>query len=286
MYPRAQASAGRIEELLAERPRSATRRTRSVSPPRAARSRCAASRTPTPEPRGPRSRASASKSRPAACWASSARPARARPRCSLCLGRLLEPEGLLEFDGIDVKRIQVGELRARAGLRAAGQLPLLRALPRQHRLRLRQRRSPTRASAELIELACMREEVAHFPQGVEHAGRRARRDALGRPAPAHLHRARAGARAARPDPRRRALGGRHRDRGAAAREPAPRRAGPHRGRRRAPALLGRARRAHPGARHATAASRRRARTPSCSRARAGTRETWQRQQAQRELSVL
>ena len=62
------------------------------------------------------------------------------------------------------------------------------------------------------EAAGLAPDVAVLPDGYEHAGRRARHHAVGRPAPARRPRARPGRRPAHPDPRRLAVVGRRRDR--------------------------------------------------------------------------
>ena len=94
-------------------------------------------------------------------------------------------------------------VRARHGRRAAGNRDLLGQRPRQHPLRqarCRTRRRCWRRRAPPMSMsspnACRK--------GYDTAGRRARRDAVGRPAPAHRHRARhfarrAGAAAGRGD---------------------------------------------------------------------------------------
>ena len=166
MYPRAQASAGRIEELLAERPLI-------VDAPDA---------RGLPAPRGALalrglSYTYAGAARPAISGVNVEVPAGSvlgvvgptgsgKTTLLLCLGRLLEPEGRLEFDGIDVKEVRVGELRAALGY-----------VPQDSFLFSERYRDniafgcdaplPDARLAELIELACMKDEVAHFPQGVE-----------------------------------------------------------------------------------------------------------------------
>jgi len=166
MYPRAQASAGRIEELLAERPLI-------TDAPDARR---------LPHPRGALSLRGlsytyAGAARPAISGVSVEVPAGSvlgivgptgsgKTTLLLCLGRLLEPEGLLELDGIDVKQLVLGDLRATLGY-----------VPQDSFLFSERYRdnitfgSDTPVSdarlAELIEQACMQDEVAHFPQGVD-----------------------------------------------------------------------------------------------------------------------
>jgi ATP-binding cassette subfamily B protein len=166
MYPRAQASAGRIEELLAERPLI-------TDPPDAVRLR---------SPRGALalrglSYTYADAARPAVSGVSVEVPAGSvlgivgptgsgKTTLLLCLGRLLEPQGLLELDGIDVRKLALGDLRAALGY-----------VPQDSFLFSERYRdnigfgspaplAPARL-AELIELACMQDEVARFPQGAE-----------------------------------------------------------------------------------------------------------------------
>ena len=95
--------------------------------------------------------------------------------------------------------------------RAAGGAALLRHRARQHRLRPARRdaRATMRAAAEAAQA---REFIDDAAAGLRHDHRRARRRALGRPAPAHRHRARAADRSAPAHPRRQHLGRRRRDR--------------------------------------------------------------------------
>ena len=138
--------------------------------------------------------------------------ARARAPSRQLIPRLYEVEdGKLFVDGIDVNRIAAADpaLAHRHG--AAGVVPLLHAARRQRRLRPRGHRGGGGAPRLPARPAGQgRERVA--PR-LRHRGGRARRDALGRAAPAHGAGARAGSRPPHPDPRRHALGGRRRDRG-------------------------------------------------------------------------
>ena len=166
MYPRAQASAGRIEELLSEQPLF-------TDPPDALR---------MPAPRGALTLRGLSYT-----YAGAARPAvsgidvdvpagsvlgivgptgSGKTTLLLCLGRLLEPQGRLELDGIDVRRLALSDLRA-----ALGYVPQDSFLFSERYRDNIAFGSDTPLSdarlSELIEQACMQDEVAHFPQGVE-----------------------------------------------------------------------------------------------------------------------
>jgi ATP-binding cassette subfamily B protein len=164
MYPRAQASAGRIEELLAERPLvTDAPDARRLASPRGALSLRGLAYT------------YAGAARPAIAGISVEVPAGSvlgvvgptgsgKTTLLLCLGRLLEPEGLFELDGIDVKRIVLGDLRA-----ALGYVPQDSFLFSERYRDNITFGSDTPVSdarlAELIEQACMQDEVARFPQG-------------------------------------------------------------------------------------------------------------------------
>jgi len=166
MYPRAQASAGRIEELLAER-RLITDApdARTLPAPRGALSLRGLSYTYAGAPRPAVSGVSVEV--PAGSVLGIVGPTGSgKTTLLLCLGRLLEPEGLLEFDGIDVKQIQVGELRAALGYVPQDSFLFSERYRDNIAFGCDAPLSDARL-AELIELSCMREEVAHFPQGVE-----------------------------------------------------------------------------------------------------------------------
>ena len=102
------------------------------------------------------------------------------------------------------------------GDRAAGGVPVLRHGRREHRLR-----PPRRRRAEQIRAAAAavgaEEFISELPARLRHRGRRARRAALGRTAPADRVRARADRRPAHPGPRRGDLERRPAHRGAASR---------------------------------------------------------------------
>ena len=111
-------------------------------------------------------------------------------------------------------------------LRAPGQLPVLRHLPREPRLRFR--RAPVDRAHRGADRAGRHDRRGGLLPGRHRAAdRRARRDALRRAAPEDVHRARPGQGRPGAGARRCALGGGHGDRGQAARRPARRRRGPH-----------------------------------------------------------
>ena len=140
--------------------------------------------------------------------------------------------GRVLIDGVDVTDYKLDPLRAQIGFRLAGHRPLRRHDPRQHRLRPARRdaggdhrrgEDGQRARFHLADAARLR-----------LAGRRARPDALGRPAAAHRHRPRRRAQLAHPHPRRTDRRARHRvgeGRDGSARTPDER---PHRHHHRAP----------------------------------------------------
>ncbi|MBK7641570.1 MAG: ABC transporter ATP-binding protein [Planctomycetes bacterium] len=166
MYPRAYASAGRIDELLAEQPLfSDPHDALRLSSPRGALTLRGLSYT------------YAGAAKPAVSGVSVDVPAGSvlgivgptgsgKSTLVLCLGRLLEPQGVLELDGIDVRRLALSDLRACLGY-----------VPQDSFLFSERYRdniafgSDTELSdariQELVELACMKDEVAHFPKGLE-----------------------------------------------------------------------------------------------------------------------
>ena len=114
---------------------------------------------------------------------------------------------------------------------------------------------------EAARRAQAHEFIEALPEGLRHDHRRARADALGRPAPAALDRARAARRPARADPRRRDGVGRRHHGGAHPARAADGDGGPHDDHHRPPPLDDRARRRDRGAR---GRPRRRARPPRAS----------------------
>ena len=129
--------------------------------------------------------------------------------------RFYDPSrGTVALDGVDIARLDPADLRRGDRARAAGRLHLRRERRRQHRLWLagrdprgdrRRRRAGRGATASSRPAA-----------GLRHGARRARRDALGRRAPAHRHRARHPQGRAGPAARRGDLRARRRERDAGA----------------------------------------------------------------------
>ena len=163
-------------------------------------------------------------------WRSAARPAPARRRCCSLLPRIYDPTaGRVVIGGVDAaRRARSHELRAAVAI--VTQRPVLFSAPLRANLlaaRPDAARSEVLAACEAAGVERVRRRAAGR---LRHADRRARRQPLGRPAPARRARARPGRERARAGARRPALGRRHRDRAPARREPAPRGRRPHRAR--------------------------------------------------------
>ncbi len=108
--------------------------------------------------------------------------------------------GRVLLDGRDLRDITLSSLRQPDRHRQPGHDPGARHGAREHRLRHAGRR---REGHRRRRGQRQRPQLHHgVPPGLRHAGRRARRDAFRRPAPAHRHRARAAARPADPAARR------------------------------------------------------------------------------------
>ena len=161
--------------------------------------------------------------------------------------RLIDPPpGTVFLDGVDVRRTPAGDAARGHGDGAAGAVSLLGHARGQHRLCPGDRGAAARGATPCRgaggRAGEARQGPARLSQRLRHAGRRARHHAVGRAEAAHLAGARAGHRAPRADPRRRAVGRGHlhgrRDSPSAARGPArpdlPHRVAPrlHRPRRR------------------------------------------------------
>ena len=110
--------------------------------------------------------------------------------------------GRILIDGVDVRDWSL-DVAALADLdHRAGYLPLLAHHRREHRLQLGPARRPRRRSSAPRATPRRTTSSRGFTRWLRDRDRRARRDALGRPAPAARHRARAADRPAHPDPRR------------------------------------------------------------------------------------
>ena len=143
--------------------------------------------------------------------------------------------GQVLIDGRDLSDAAPARLPRAPRRRAAGQLPVRRHDPREHRVRAARRDATTKIVA-VSRIAHCDEFVDGVREGLRHDRRRARRQALGRPAPARRDRARDPRRPAHPDPRRGDVEPRQRERGDDPGRPALAARGPHDVRDRAPAL--------------------------------------------------
>ena len=121
------------------------------------------------------------------------------------LPRFYDPtEGRITLDGVDIRNATLRSLRGQIGIVTPVHLPVQRLGGGEHRLRKHGAKprgdragSARRARARVHRRAAER---------LRYLRRRARRDALGRPAPAHRDRPRAPQERAHPDPRRGDLG--------------------------------------------------------------------------------
>ena len=175
---------------------------------------------------------------------------------------------------------QAARVPPAGGVGAAGEFPLRRHDRRQHRLR--QPAGDARAGRGGVPPGALRGVHPALPGGLRHRGRRARHQALGRPAAARVDRPGAAGRAAHPHPRRGHLVARQRERGddpGRAQAAAP---GPHHLRHRPPAVDHPQRRPDPGARGRRdrrarqprrAAGARRAATATCTTSSTRSRPT-------------
>ena len=155
-------------------------------------------------------------------------------------------EGSVLIDGVDVREIETGSLRREIGVVTDD--PFLFSATVHDNISY----GRPEATREEVERAAERAQAAGFiaelPDGYDTRRRRARPDALRRPAPAARDRPRARDRPAHPRPRRRHLVGRRLDRAGDQAGAARGDAGPHDVRDRAPAVDDRARRRHRRAR--------------------------------------
>ena len=151
------------------------------------------------------------------------------------VARFYDPTlGRVLIDGHDVRDVTLPLAALAAGHRAPGGLPVLRHDPLEHRLRRARTRPTTRSRRRRARSA--RTSSSRARARLRHRGRRARRAAVGRAAPARRVRARAGRRPAHPRARRGDLQRRpaHREPDRARAAPPARRA--HGDRHRAPPL--------------------------------------------------
>ena len=173
------------------------------------------------------------------------------------------------FDGVAARRRRSGRAAPAHRAGAAGRRDL-RRLDRATTSASAGRRRATPRSSARPSSRLRSEFISRLPQGFETAGRRARRDALGRPAPAHRDRARDPARCAAAAARRGDLLARCRERDAGAGRARTADGGAHHARDRAPAGDRAVLRPHPGDGRAAASSRK-ARTSSSPPPAASTR---------------
>ncbi len=126
------------------------------------------------------------------------------------------PDGQLFLDGVDVNRIPLRTLRSHIAM--VPQDAFLFSMSLAENVAYGLPEADPRAGARGCRARAARQGRRRAPRRLRHARRGARRDALGRTAPAHRARPRARAAARHPDPRRPPLERRHRDRG---RDPQP-----------------------------------------------------------------
>ena len=166
MYPRAVASAVRIDELLAERSDilEAPAPRRLPAPRGALALRCVSFTYPHAAQPALRE---VSVEIPAGGVLGIVGPTGSgKTTLLLCLGRLLEAQGTIELDGVDIRELALADLRGALGY-----------VPQDSFLFSERYRDNVSFGAdapladerlgELIELACMQEEVARFPKGLD-----------------------------------------------------------------------------------------------------------------------
>ena len=123
--------------------------------------------------------------------------------------RFYDPtRGRVLIDGIDMRDYELAALRAQIGF-VLQETVLFRGTIRENIAYGR----PGATEEEIVaaaKLANADEFISRMPHGYDTHRRRARRHALGRPAPAHRHRARRHPQQPDPDPRRADRGARHR----------------------------------------------------------------------------
>ena len=182
------------------RPPSTTARTPRTWRASRARSPSRTSASPTMASARP-CRTCRSRCSPARPWRSSARPARAsRPRSACCTGPSIRNRACIRIDGDDIRDLTLPSLRRNIGV--VFQEPMLFARSIRENLQVGR---PDATDAEMIdalERAQAIEFITRQTRRPRHDHRRARPLAVGRRAPAPVHRPRAPEEPADPDPRR------------------------------------------------------------------------------------
>ena len=159
--------------------------------------------------------------------------------------RFYDPKaGAVSFDGVRIADADPRALRARIAL--VPQDTAIFAATIAENIRFGQPDATAAEIARAAEQAAAAEFIARLPAGLRHAGGRARRDALGRPAPAHRHRPRHPAQRAAAAARRSDLLARCRKRNPGAGRPRAADAGAHHPGDRPPPRDGAVVRSHPG----------------------------------------
>ena len=181
----------------------------------------------------PRRRLTSRPARRSRSWATRVPASR---RFAKLVARFYDPTaGRVLVDGHDLRDVTAALAALADGHRAPGGVPVQRHDRREHRVRPRRTRRPRRSRRPPARSA-PHDFIAALPDGYETQIGRARRPAVGRPAPARRVRAGADRRPAHPRARRGDLQRRHPHRGPDRGRPAPPARRPHRDRHRAPAV--------------------------------------------------
>ena len=167
---------------------------------------------------------------------SSARPGPGKSTLINLLLRFYDvSRGRILVDGVDIREMDLGGAARRCSASCCRTCSCSRARSRQHPARQRRDRRRRRCGGRPRRCTPTRSSTG-CRAGYASAGRRARRDAVGRAEAAAVVRARARLRSARPDPRRGDVERRHRDRAADPRRAEGADGRPHDDRDRAPAV--------------------------------------------------
>ena len=266
-------AAARIGELLAVRPQIAAPAA-PLALPSPARGELAFrfGRLRLSGPNGGRSccATSASASRRARSSPSSARPERASRRSSsCCCASTIPTRGAVTLDGVDIAKARSQAL-ARARSRSCRRTPFIFGASVADNIAYGAPNASREAIVAAAKQAAADGFITALPQGYDTLHRRARRDAVGRRAPAARHRPRDPEGRAGPAARRGDLGARRRKRNAGAGRARGADAGPHDAGHRPPAGDHRQRRTASSSSRPAASSRREP-TPRCSRRTASMR---------------